>query len=222
MNQGSDTMDLFGPPPFRLIGEAEKNMRSRAVFDFNAEYKTVIESVIRNCPEYSNFDPARIAVSYSEARSRSRYGLQAKIYPLRFEGGTTERTVNGYHFSVAPLRIGGVDILYIISFCIPRFLNLSLAEKIETIVHELYHISPRFNGDIRRLSLGKNAAHGPNMKLLDKYIEGIARRYLYSPTRPILPKFLEYDYRQLKNVFGDIEFTKVRAPKIITKKVEQN
>jgi len=217
----SETLDLFGPPPFRVISEAEKIARSRAAFDFNAEYKAVIDSVIKNCQEFSNFDPARIAVSYSEAKSRSKYGLQAKIYPLRFEGGSTEKIMRGHKFTVDPLIIDGNDILYVVSFCIPRFLNLNLPEKIETIVHELYHISPRFNGDIRRLSLGKNAAHGPNMKLLDKYIEGIARRYLYSPGRPILPKFLEYDYKHLKQVFGEILFTKIKVPKIITQKLEQ-
>ena len=37
------------------------------------------------------------------------------------------------------------------SFYLPRFCDQSLDEKLSTVMHELWHISPAFDGDIRRL-----------------------------------------------------------------------
>ena len=39
-------------------------------------------------------------------------------------------------------------MLYILNFYLPRFMDLSLTEKVTTIFHELWHISPDFDGDV--------------------------------------------------------------------------
>ena len=52
----------------------------------------------------------------------------------------------------------GREMLYILSFYLPRFQNLDFREKLITVLHELWHISPQFNGDIRRHA-GRYHAH---------------------------------------------------------------
>ncbi len=200
--------------------KTDDNEFNPRLFDFNREYKNLIVSIIKNCPEFSHIDSRRIAVSYSPAKTNSKYGLQAKIYPLRFEGGASEKIERGYRFKLQPLFHDGEEIFYLIAFCVPRFLNLGKAEKLETIAHELFHISPRFNGDIRRLSGGGKSAHGSSKDIYDKFMEKIVQRYLYSSDRPALPKFLEFDYKKLKQVFLEIKFTKLKVPKILVEKLE--
>ncbi len=189
------------------------------VFDFNREYMNVVRDVARACEEFGHIDSERIAVSYSAAKSNSKYGLQAKIYPLRFEGGAREKISKGFKFSIPPVFYDGVEIYYIISFCIPRFLDLSVSGKLETIVHELFHISPRFNGDIRRLTTGARAAHGASHEIYDRFVGRIVKRYLYSSARSVLPKFLYFDYKKLKQVYHSIRVEKLKIPKILTEKV---
>ena len=59
----------------------------------------------------------------------------------------------------------------------PVFFNLSFKDKLTTIFHELYHISPRFDGDLR-LFKGKAYKHGPSMEKYDKYMEYLVDKYL--------------------------------------------
>lgn len=192
-----------------------------SVFDFNREYKKVICDVIRSCEEFSHIDPKNIAVSYTPSKTKGKYGLQAKIYPLRFEGGSIEKTVDGHLFRLDEIFFDNEPVYYIIAFCVPRFLNLAISEKLETIVHELFHISPKFNGDIRRLSLGAKAAHGSSKDIFDRFVAKIVKRYLYSAERALLPKFLYFDYKKLAQHYSEIKFEKLKIPRIIMEKSEQ-
>ncbi len=49
-------------------------------------------------------------------------------------------------------------MLYLVTFCLPRFLDQDFDDKFITLFHELYHISPRFEGDLRRHE-GRCALH---------------------------------------------------------------
>ena len=50
-------------------------------------------------------------------------------------------------------------MLYVMTFCLPRFLEQSFDDKFVTIFHELFHIGPSFDGDFRRHS-GRCAFYG--------------------------------------------------------------
>ncbi|MEZ7891504.1 MAG: putative metallopeptidase [Candidatus Wallbacteria bacterium] len=205
---------------FETSTDDENSVNDNLIFDFNHEYKLIIDDMIKSCVEFGHIDPKKIAVSYTPSKTNSKYGLQAKIYPLRFEGGAREKIINNYKFTIETLSHKNEEIYYIIAFCIPRFLNLDAQGKLETIAHELFHISPRFNGDIRRFSLGARAAHGASKDIFDRHIGNIAKNYLYSSMRSILPKFLYYDYKKLKQNFKEIKFTKLKIPKILREKLE--
>ena len=68
-------------------------------------------------------------------------------------------------------------MLYLLSFYLPRFLNHSFEEKLTTVIHELWHISPSFNGDLRRLP-GRCYAHGSSEREYHKQMEALAAKWL--------------------------------------------
>jgi len=112
----------------------------------------------------------------------------------------------------------GVEMLYIVYFLVPRFLNLSLREKLITIFHELYHISPEFNGDIRRFS-GKNYAHGSSRKRYNVLMEKFVDEYLQKLEDDGLTGFLEGDMTSIRARHKAIVGRRLAAPRVQVEKV---
>lgn len=127
----------------------------------------LLELLIRDAvlfvPELSHVQTDKLAILATLCKSRRRTGMVAYVLPLRFKGGSPVRVVHrgasAYHYCIQPVFSDGREVLYSIHFLIPRFLRLTLREKIETVIHELYHIHPDCNGDLRRFSGGR--LHGP-------------------------------------------------------------
>ncbi|MEZ6045738.1 MAG: hypothetical protein R3C11_09205 [Planctomycetaceae bacterium] len=69
-----------------------------------------------------------------------------------------------------------------LTFYLPRFQDQTFSEKMITVFHELYHISPEFNGDIRRLP-GRCYVHSMSEKEYDLLMARYVREYLaHKPT----------------------------------------
>src|SRR4029453_13473942 len=93
----------------------------------------------------------RVATGIRGARHRQPHGLYATLTPLRFADGATIDVRRGRRWRIEPIvDATGREYLYLLSFYLPRFLDLPLEGKLATIVHELWHIGPRFDGDLRR------------------------------------------------------------------------
>ena len=94
----------------------------------------------------------RVAVSFSQARSGTRAGMYATLTPLRFPGGRIHTVRRGRKWGMQKVKDhNGEEMLYILNFYLPRFLDLPFREKLDTVVHELWHIGPKFDGDLRAL-----------------------------------------------------------------------
>ena len=121
------------------------------------------------------------------------------------------------------VRIGGTRVKYLISFVLPRFCDQSLQRsrksdlyasdapgwlaKLDTIVHELYHIDPDESG-IRRVSRSDGTdsprSHGPH------FYEDVAEmvdRYVKSGANPDLFDFLRHDFNALTARYGGVVAT---------------
>jgi hypothetical protein len=123
------------------------------------------------------------------------------------------------------VAIGQRRIKYLISFALPRFCDQSLRHsrkahfypgapdwvgKLDTIVHELYHIDPEHAG-LRRVKCANGSdserAHGPH------FYHDVARMvtaYLGSRPDPALIGFLEHDFTALTTRFGGVAATTFR------------
>jgi len=181
------------------------------VFDYAACMRSLIEDIVSCCEVFGHIDMSSVLVGCIKARKSGNTGLYARTVPLRFENGSFMATRRGCVYRVPRVIHEGNEILYIISFCLPRFQDLSFEGKITTIFHELYHISPRFDGDIRRFR-GKNYVHG-SQKKYDELVKTFAQEYMAGQSHSGLIGFLKLSWEELSREHGAIRWTIYRAPK---------
>jgi hypothetical protein len=105
-------------------------------------------------------------------------------------------------------------MLYLLSFYLPRFLERAFDYKLATVVHELLHIGPAFDGDLRRHP-GRYYAHGRSQKCFDAQAEALAARWLALEPPPGIAEFLHFDARELLRRHGRIVGQRIRTPKLI-------
>jgi predicted metallopeptidase len=109
----------------------------------------------------------------------------------------------------------GAEILYVIYFLFPRFFDLSFREKLTTVFHELYHVSPAFDGDIRRFPC-RNYVHGGSTRAYDAAMEDLADRYLAQVRGDeTTVDFLRHDTSSLRNRHRALVGRKMKAPRIL-------
>lgn len=166
-------------------------------------------------PELGHIDMGRVAVSISRARNRSQYGHFASLTPLRFQGGSLVTKRRGHPYTIQRVRdSAGREMLYILTFYLPRFLDLDFREKLVTIVHELWHISPQFDGDIRRHE-GRCYAHTGSQKAYDEVMGRMADRWLALGPDVQLYEFLQQRFDDLTGRHGAIVGVRYARPKLL-------
>lgn len=184
----------------------------KETFNITDAFTLIMRDMIERTEEFKLFDINRILVCCSTNRNTSRGGIYGKLVPLKFENGNDIIKHKGYYYSIPRLTVNNVEILYVVYFYIPKFLDLPAEKKIDVMFHELYHINPDFNGDIRRMGKFKKA-HGHSRKCFDeKYQEYAESFFNYIKNTPFI-KFLEMDTKSLKNEFPAISYRRMKVPK---------
>lgn len=157
---------------------------------------------------------SRVVVTYAQARSSVEWGMQAKLTPMRFENGKLTDERDGQVFTVQRIFHEQKEMLYVLTFYLPRFLNQSYNEKLVTVFHELYHISPQFDGDIRRFD-GPCYMHTGSQAEYDRLMGKFVRQYLRSAAPEGLRRFMKYDFRGLQNSHGQVVGLRIPIPRIV-------
>ena len=113
-----------------------------------------------------------------------------------------------------------------VSFTLPRFCDQKLSRspklkhyagyenwitKLDTIVHELYHIDPTGTG-IRRMERadGSASAHCHGQHFF-RQVVAMVKQYLASNPNPAVYDFLKYDFTELTDRFGGVVGTTFKA-----------
>jgi len=124
------------------------------------------------------------------------------------------------------VRLGTRDVKYMISFALPRFCDQSLDKsrkerfypgaepwmaKLDTVIHELYHIDPDQAG-IRRIERGDGtySAHCHGHGFFEQVADMVAT-YLESRPDPAIYGFLQDDFDALISRFGGVVGTTFRT-----------
>jgi len=189
-------------------------MAKSFTFDYTAAIAAVCNDICFRVPELRHIDMGRVAVGFSRTKNSAPYGIFASATPLRFENGQSFYESRGRLWTVQRyFRPDGVEYLYILYFYVPRFIELPLSQKIDTIVHELYHVHPLFNGDLRRFA-GRRFAHG-SKKQYDQTVRRLAQHWLRQNPPDELWDFLCYNYHDLSARYGKPSGTRIPTPKII-------
>lgn len=188
-----------------------------STLNITAELERLIRHITVSHGEFGHIDPSRVLVCYNTTRTPSPHGVHAKIHPLRFPGGeTTHKARRGRHqvtYSMPTIAHKGVEMLYVIYFTLPRFINRPLRDKLVTVFHELYHISPRFDGDIRRFA-GRNYAHGGSTASYNRLMERFVDEYLQHPESAGHTAFMDCDMAGLRTRHRAIVGRKMAMPRI--------
>lgn len=183
-------------------------------FDFSAAMAQLCDDVADRCETLRHVHMPRVLVSFTPCRNRSRYGLQARVTPLRFRNGVLTRRHGPVEYQVQRFFVDGREMLYVLTFCLPRFLDQPFEEKLVTVFHELYHVSPEFDGDLRRHP-GRYAVHSHSKDRYDSHMAELVKEYLADHPEPGVFGFLRAGYRQLWDRHGGIVGVVVPRPKLL-------
>ena len=124
------------------------------------------------------------------------------------------------------VSLGPRQVKYMLSFALPRFCDQSLdrsrkermypgaepwTAKLDTVVHELYHIDPDLAG-IRRIERedGTYAANCHGNRFFEE-VAGMVQTYLNSRPDPKVYEFLQSDFSSLEARFGGVVGTTFRT-----------
>lgn len=174
-------------------------------------FTEIIHDMIKSTDEFKSFDSSKILVCCASNRKDYKGATYGKLLPLRFKDGSEIIKHNGKFYTIPKVKFNNTELLYIIYLYIPKFFNLSARDKINVMFHELYHINPDFNGDIRRMGEFKSA-HGHSRKSFEeKYIEYSDNFYktvqnasyynfLLMSSEEIRTQYKVIKYRRMKNI----------------------
>ncbi|MCZ7608333.1 MAG: hypothetical protein M5U25_20280 [Planctomycetota bacterium] len=173
---------------------------ARGAYNLTDDVALLVHLLVQRVERLAHIRPGQILHGVSQARTRSRYGVYAQCHGLRFKHGRLEHPGrNGQVWQWPIIKVRGQEILYYITYFLPRFLDQPPRERLHTLLHELYHVSPRFNGDLRRFP-GRNEFHGRDF---DAAVDTILEEALPHIETERFP-FLVHDFEGLVQRFGGV------------------
>jgi hypothetical protein len=208
------------------------------MINYTERLACLMQDVVTRVPTLSFIDPADVLVFARAGRSDAD-GPFATCHCLtlpqseqgyyfwrdRSSGRITRRSE--WFVTKSPVvTIGGRQVKYMISFALPRFCDQSVGRtrkerlypggepwmaKLDTIVHELFHIDPE-NSGIRRIERedGTYSAHCHGDRFFQQ-VADMVTTYLDSGPDPAVYEFLRHDFNALEKQFGGIAATTFRT-----------
>jgi hypothetical protein len=131
-------------------------------------------------PEFAHLVAARVLVVAGEARRGSR----GSVKPLAFARGKS-RDHSGTRKPV--VRVEGRRMLYCVTLRPLFFRDARPEQRIETLLHELYHVSPAFDG-----TLDPSRRHSRLGRKFSRTFRPLVRRYLRQCPPEVLAPFAHH------------------------------
>lgn len=189
--------------------------QKRRCFDFTVAMRSLCSDIACRLEAFSHIDVQRVAFNICQTRRDVRHGMYASLTPLRFNGGSAFKTMRGVSWSIQEIRDDtGRDYLYLLSFYLPRFQDTTLEEKLITVFHELWHIGPNFDGDLRRHE-GRCYVHGPSQSEYDARMKLYAQQWLSLNPPCHLYEFLLLSFEELVDEHGPVTGSRWNQPKLV-------
>src|SRR5512142_1041732 len=208
------------------------------MINYTDRIKDLMHDIVMRVPALSYIDLSRVLVFARYGRADAE-GAFATCHCLtlpptepghyywrdRDTGRITRRSV-WFVVKCPSVAIAATPSDYLISFTPPRFCNQTLERsrkeeyyrgvepwiaKLDTIVHELYHVDPKSNGirTVERADGGSSAfSHGP---LFLKSVAEMVMQYLRSNPDPERFEFLRYSFADLTVRYGGVVATTFRT-----------
>jgi hypothetical protein len=201
------------------------------MINYTESLTVLMHDVVTRVPALSFIDIADVLVFARFGRSNAE-GAFATCHSLslpasepgyyfwrdRASGRITRRSE--WFVTTSPVvTIGTRQMKYLMSFALPRFCDQSLERsrkgrfyqgvepwmaKLDTVVHELYHIDPDYMG-IRRIERedGTYSANCHSLRFFEQ-VAGMVETYLASRPDPAVYEFLRHDFSALEGRYGGV------------------
>lgn len=147
----------------------------RPSINLTERLELIVHDLCLRIPEFSHINPRRLLVCVARTRSARTDGAFAKIIPMRFPDGSPLKRVKGQLYALPQIPSADGDILYLIYLYLPRFFQQPFERRLLTLVHELYHIAPAFDGSIRLFGA---RAHGASREQFNDRLQPLIDGYL--------------------------------------------
>ncbi len=208
------------------------------MINYTDRISELMDDIVARVPTLSFIDTSRVLV-FARAGRADAEGAYATCHCIclpasepgyyfwrdRSTGRLTRRSE--WFVTKSPtVNVGRESIDYMVSFALPRFCDQRLARsrkqvhykgqpdwvaKLDTIVHELYHIDPERPG-IRRMERadGTYSANCHGQRFFENVVE-MVRQYLDSKPDPAVTDFLKHDLGELTSMHGGVVGTTFRS-----------
>jgi hypothetical protein len=208
------------------------------MINYTERLTLLMQDVVSRVPTLSFIDIADVLVFARAGRSNAE-GAFATCHCLtlppsepgyyfwrdRATGRVTRRSE--WFVTKSPLvMLGPRTVKYMLSFTLPRFCDQSLDRsrkerfypgadlwigKLDTVIHELYHIDPELNG-IRQIERedGVYSAHCHGQRFFEE-VAAMVNTYRATDPDPAIYDFLRYDFASLDARFGGVVGTSFRT-----------
>ncbi len=209
------------------------------MINYTERLTLLMQDIVQRVPTLSFIDIADVLVFARPGRSNAE-GAFATCHCLTLpasepgyyfwrdrESGLITRRSEWFVTRSPIVTIGPRQLKYLISFSLPRFCDQSFDRsrkerfypgreldwiaKLDTVVHELYHIDPELAG-IRRIDRGDGtySANCHGHQFFEEVAE-MVKVYLETRPDPALLDFLKHDFEGLESPYGGVVATSFRA-----------
>lgn len=167
-------------------------------FHYTDAVTLVLERIVAGSPLFRHVRLAEVAVGFAQTRKRSRHGMYAKLVALAEPGG------GECYFRARRVR-------YALYVYLPRFHDQSFEDKVLTLFHELFHVGPDFDGELRRMP-GPNPYHGHSREAFDEGLRPHVKEWLDGHSSDPALDFLRTPLEALERAHGGIMGTWIQLP----------
>jgi hypothetical protein len=208
------------------------------LINYTERISLLMEDVVSRVPTLSFIDMSKVLVFARGGRTHTE-GAYATCHCISLpssepgyyfwrdrKSGNLTRRSEWFVTKSPAVTIGATPIDYMISFALPRFCDQQLSKtrkqihysggpnwiaKLDTIVHELYHVDPERPG-IRRMEKadGTESANCHGDRFFEDVVE-MVRQYLDTKPDPQTYDFLQYSFAELTEKFGGVVGTTFRS-----------
>ena len=151
-------------------------------------------------------------VCLSSNRDGSKGATYGKVVPLCYLNGSQSVIYKNQKYTMPLVKKNNNIIKYLLYIYLPKFFDLSVKGKLYVLFHELYHINPNFDGDIRNMGNFKRV-HGYSIKYFNSFFIKELEDFEKYIKLTSYQNFLEMDHNFFKNNYLSIKGFKVKIPK---------
>jgi len=207
------------------------------MIDYTLHVRLLMEDIASRVPALTHIDVRKVLV-FARLGRTSAHGAYATCHSLmlpdsqpayyfwrdRRTGALTRRSE--WFVTRSPeVRVSGRRISHLISIALPRFCDQTLKDthkervyergdewiaKLDTIVHELYHVDPHEGGIRQSLRADGRPAAQAHTPQFFRDVQRMVREYLCSRPDPAVHEFLSFDFDGLVKQYGGVAATTFR------------